>query len=1619
MDINSTVCTDCEELHQPHFILLNIAVGGGFTNSRYSSGSSSSSSGCGVSSSIGSHSHSGSHGGCGRTPEEITADFPATMYIDWVRIYHNGFTSIVQAPTPQPSMTPTQSPSLPSSCAIAVPGTPAAKCVERSGPGFDQNQNSGLCPANSIACRSNVDDLDWELTRVGDITVGGGALFDGVLSCTPVGTLDTVDIRVREIVEQKAYSFSVVGDIGYAITAVNLKATDEANFCAWAVGSVLGTDPLFTPVDDTLSEYASLEHIDLCVSRCDSESPTVEPTLSPSWLPSVDPTEKPSSSPSNDPTGKPFSSPSDAPSKAPSLEPTRSARTASPIFAIVIDTAAPSMTPSDCPIAAPGTPEAICTEKSGSDVDLHQNSELCPEDSVVCVGDGQDWEFAQGSALTLGGGNLLAGTIPCTVVDTVDMVYIHVQEFLEKTAYSFKIVDESGPSYAMTAVNLKAGNKANLFTWAEGAVLETDTLLTPINPNNNKLFDLSHVDICVQTCFADEPSVAPSSPPSQGPSWSPTSGPSYTPSLSPTQIPSSRPSSTPSENPTAVPSSLPTSKPSLVPTSSPTTSPSNSPSMVPTGSPTMSPSVTPSKVPTFHPTTSPTSSPNEPIDCLVAADGVLNATCVESPQVPTTICPEYSFECIGNGQNGNFALGDAVTLGGGILLSGKITCTVLGTSDTVDIHVQENIPQKAYSFEVVGGSALIAHYAITTINLNSNNETNSCAWDGGAVIETEALLTPVDDQTNKLGDLESLNICVRRCDLTARPTSAPTLSVQPTVSPSYVPSFSPTNVPTLMPSESPSTSPTRTPSVNPTQQPSRSPSAQPTDIPSSSPSVKPSVAPSSNPSTKPSVAPSPTPSTTPTMSPTVTPSVTPTENPTAPPSSKPSASPTKIPPVDCALADSGALHATCVERSGLGYDDHENSAICPAHSVVCVGSGQDWEFAQGSALTLGGGSLLAGTISCTVVGTSDVVDVHVQELIERKAYSFKVVGGTSPVAHYSITAINLKAEREANFCTWADGAVVETEALLTPVDDSTGKLSDLEHADICVQRCDFTPMPSTNPTVSLFPTSIPTAKPSVSPSDTPTIVPSSSPSSTPTSKPSVSPSYSPTSAPSSSPSSTPTSKPSVSPSYSPTSAPTESPSSKPSDSPSNAPSIPPTTAIPTSHPLLECPIAAPGVPHADCVERSGPGYDEHQNSVICPGASVVCVGSGQDWEFAQGSAVTLGGGVFLSGILPCTVEGTSDVINVHVREFIQGKAYSFKVLGGNSIVDYAITAVNMKASNEANFCTYLDGAALETEALLTPLDDSNKLRDLGHIDICVNRCDATKVPTAFPSSEPSYVAVRTGAPFFAIMDTSRPSKFPSELPSTSPSMSPSEPPSVAMTDSPSVAMTDKPTCGGKGGSSKGSSKGKGEPSKGKGGKGEPSKGSKSKGKGEPSKGSKSKGKGEPSKGSKSKGKGEPSKGKGSKDGKKRRLDAECDDFQGKFRSANDLIVSAMEGHDFDGSSSNILHIEVHDEIDTNTLMITSETTPTDASEPEISTETLFTSEAEITTGISPTLPQEPENSLVETPASSMPDSEIVVNQLSTSSSLNKDATTSSARLRTVYCLPWLVALVLVSSSQFC
>ena len=111
VDITQPNCPGCEEFHKPHFILLNMAVGGYYTGSY--------------------------------TPQAITAPMPAEYVIDYVRIYSNQWTELGGTHfTPTPSLT---------NCGCSV-------CTSAM---LDQIATDGT---GSYSCR---DRINWVLSNSG------------------------------------------------------------------------------------------------------------------------------------------------------------------------------------------------------------------------------------------------------------------------------------------------------------------------------------------------------------------------------------------------------------------------------------------------------------------------------------------------------------------------------------------------------------------------------------------------------------------------------------------------------------------------------------------------------------------------------------------------------------------------------------------------------------------------------------------------------------------------------------------------------------------------------------------------------------------------------------------------------------------------------------------------------------------------------------------------------------------------------------------------------------------------------------------------------------------------------------------------------------------------------------------------------------------------------------------------------------------------------------------------------------------------------------------------------------------------------------------------------------
>mmetsp|Transcript_29530 Transcript_29530/g.68902 ORF Transcript_29530/g.68902 Transcript_29530/m.68902 type:complete len:815 (+) Transcript_29530:106-2550(+) len=487
---------------------------------------------------------------------------------------------------------------------------------------------------------------------------------------------------------------------------------------------------------------------------------------------------------------------------------------------------------------------------------------------------------------------------------------------------------------------------------------------------------------------------------------------------------------------------------------------------------------------------------------------------------------------------------------------------------------------------------------------------------------------------------------------------------------------------------------------------------------------------------------------------TATPTAAPTTaQPTASPSEIPSGTPSLFPTFTCPLV-TDSCSAQCTDRRGPDLDRHGRTGFCPAGSLICAGGSRAWIFARGRQVTHQrvNARLFRDVIPCTVVGTNDTLAIEVEEVAKGSGYTFRIMGGGDSENNYAITAVNLAAANAqgnnapaeaAHFCdfTTSDSCAsptLSTEPLYTPPDTilGNGTLIPLDHVDLCVADCFSTSTPTASPssndmiTQTSAPSSGVSAVPSASPTDSSSVQVKES-SFDPTASPTMPPTTaSPTTAP-------PTLEPTTA---QPTLAPT---TASPSQFPSSTPSL---------FPTFTCPIVTDSCT-AQCTDRRDENMDRHGRADFCPAGSLICAGENRAVRFARGRQVTFqraNAGMF-RGVIPCTVAGTNDTLAIEVEEVAKASGYKFRVMDSDTENNYAITAVNLAATNSqgnnapveaTHFCDFTTGDSCasptrSTESLYTPKDNDlgdGTLIPLNHIDLCVADCFSTVEPTVSPSS---------------------------------------------------------------------------------------------------------------------------------------------------------------------------------------------------------------------------------------------------------------------------------------------
>jgi hypothetical protein len=128
------------------------------------------------------------------------------------------------------------------------------------------------------------------------------------------------------------------------------------------------------------------------------------------------------------------------------------------------------------------------------------------------------------------------------------------------------------------AVIVKGGDNANVYVYSPEAMSDED-LHAPINPNNGKYFDISHIEFCYDY---DPATNTPTNTATN--TATNTSTPTDTPTNTPTPTDTSTPTDTPTNTPTPTDTSTPTNTPTATdtPTNTPTDTPTNTPTNTPT-----------------------------------------------------------------------------------------------------------------------------------------------------------------------------------------------------------------------------------------------------------------------------------------------------------------------------------------------------------------------------------------------------------------------------------------------------------------------------------------------------------------------------------------------------------------------------------------------------------------------------------------------------------------------------------------------------------------------------------------------------------------------------------------------------------------------------------------------------------------------------------------------------------------------------------------------------------------------------------------------------------------------------------------------------------------------------
>merc|ERR1719204_555145 len=598
-----------------------------------------------------------------------------------------------------------------------------------------------------------------------------------------------------------------------------------------------------------------------------------------------------------------------------------------------------------------------------------------------------------------------------------------------------------------------------------------------------------------------------------------------------------------------------------------------------------------------------------------------------------------------------------------------------------------------------------------------------------------------------------------------------TSEVNITISCTYT--LEPTRSPTLLPSKMPTKSPTRSPSSSPTIFPTETPSQQPSVIPTPSPNPAPSVVPTPSPSKLPTTSqPSERPSLMPSPSPTKLPTTLEPTPLTMEPTVGPTMSPTKFPTSWCSgiMVNGGTAYDGLYEQTGFFYNQHyewknEHQKRLFWHDADYYPSSVSW------AIEGEGKSLIFEEINPNWLNTPP--------LTTETWYEY--VGGSSSGGDEVSLTLLCTTCQPTNSPTSLPTPRPSMMPSPTPSKMPTTfepTLSPSLMPSPSPTKLPTTPVPSTIPSIvpSPAPSSSPSPLPTPSPTKLPTTsIPTAQPSSMPTPSPSSNPSSLPTPSPTSSPiTATPSSSPSLMPSPSPSSIPsvipTPLPTSIPSTAPTPAPTVLPTTSEPSLSPSLmpsPSPTELPTtkIPSASPSLMPSPSPSQNPSDIPTPSPMLPTLNP------------TLGPTAFPTGWCPCikvntTWEGLSGTYMA--SGYVINQHYQWETHDGNQIAwsytseKWAIISVN---GNVAIF-NEDDERWQNTPPIGQEVWDAYEINSLTpvptKIELYCDTCAPTPLPTPSPTMSPT-------TPNPTLSPSLMPSPSPTSIPSAMPTGLPSTP----------------------------------------------------------------------------------------------------------------------------------------------------------------------------------------------------------------------------------------------------